>query len=69
MNEISPSLTCCFLYVRKIKVSWVSLVRKTSGMMVLNAELKSTNRILAYVPWGVEVLRDVVQSHVDYIIH
>lgn len=58
LDVISPSLTCCFLSVRKFvihwqvvagTVSWVSLVRRTSGMMVLNAELKSTNSILAYV--------------------
>ena len=31
-------------------VSWESLEERISGMMVLNTELKSTNRNLAYVP-------------------
>ncbi len=30
--------------------SWVSLVWRSVGMMVLKAELKSTNRILTQVP-------------------
>lgn len=35
--------------------------------MVLNAELKSTNRILASL-WGLKVTQNVVQTNVDCII-
>ncbi len=50
------SLTSCCLSVRKLVIhwqmkvgteSWVSLSERRSGMMVLKAELKSTNNILA----------------------
>ncbi len=50
-----PSLTTCCLSVRKLLIhwqmevgteSWVSLGRRRIRMMVLKAELKSTNRIL-----------------------
>ena len=56
LDVLFPSLTCCLLSVRKFvinsqveagTVSWVSLVWRTFGMMVLNTVLKSTNRILA----------------------
>lgn len=53
------SLTSCCLSVRKLVIhsqidmgteSWCSLVWSIAGMMVLNAAVKSTKRILAYVP-------------------
>ena len=51
-----PSLTYCFLSDRKSEIhlqvesgtfSWESLSCSSAGMMVLKAELKSANRILA----------------------
>ncbi len=55
LDENFPSLTSCCLSVRKLLIhwqtevgmeSWVSLGRRRFGMIVLKAELKSTNRIL-----------------------
>ncbi len=37
-------------------------------MIELKAELKSTNRILTS-PWSVQMLQNIMQSHVDCIIH
>ncbi|KAF7643464.1 hypothetical protein LDENG_00239040 [Lucifuga dentata] len=52
-----PSLTCCQLSDRKSVIhlqvesgSWESLSCSRAGMIVLNAELKSTNRILDRFP-------------------
>ena len=54
-----PNLTCCSLPVRKLVIhwqvgvgtlSWSSLLCSCPGMIVLKAELKTKNRILAYVP-------------------
>ncbi len=59
LDENFPSLTSCFLSVRKLVIHWqmevgtescVSLFWRMSWMMVLKAELKSTNRILTQVP-------------------
>ncbi len=55
LDENFPSLTSCYLSVRKLVIHWqmevgtercVSLFWRVSGMMVLKAELKSKNRIL-----------------------
>ncbi len=55
LDENFPSLTSCCLSVRKLVIHWqtevgtesrVSLARRRFGMIVLKAELKSTNRIL-----------------------
>ncbi len=55
LDENFPSLPSCCLSVRKLLIhsqmevdteSCVSLGRRLFGMMVLKAELKSTNRIL-----------------------
>ncbi len=55
LDESFSSLTSCYLTVRKLVIHWqtevgtencVSLFWRVYGMMVLKAELKSTNRIL-----------------------
>ncbi len=54
-----PILTDCGLSWRKSRIHmhrdlstpmWISLLNSFRGMIVLNAELKSTNSTLAYVP-------------------
>ncbi len=51
-----PNLIFYLLSVRKF-VTLSHVEQRTSGMMVLNAELKSMNRILAYVPGDLRCCR------------
>src|SRR4029434_7470407 len=77
LDIISPSLTCCFLSIRKFVIHWQVEAGSELGEfgeedfwddgVKHRAEVYKQHPCIC--PLGVEVLQDVVQSHVDCIIH